>query len=459
MVDWLGPSAVPAPILPDIVLLALIPALLLASAFFSGSETALFSLSAHQRLTFARRRSMASHAAGTLLAETRDLLITLMLGNMVANVLFFVVSTVLLIRLEKLHHAGPTTIGLLSFASLLLVILTGEVLPKLVANRVQVGWVTVTGVPLLALHRAVMPLRLTLRIFVINPLARLIAPPQRPHALSAAELGHLLDLSARRGVIHPEEQGLLQGVLELSRLRVREIMTPRVDLVAFDSQRPVDELINLLKRSRRSHIPIYRGDLDNLLGIIEARQVLLRRPSTPGQLRRLVRQVAFVPELQRADQLLVDFRKRGHNLAIAVDEYGGTAGLVTLEDVVEQFIGDMPGTTAHDEGSDVEKLGEGTFRVRAGLPLQDWYDSFDTARPAMESVTLGGLVMSRLGRLPQVGDVVREGNLLLEVERMGRRRIETLRVSVIDEHHGTSHTSATPPGDGSGFSSPQRGRP
>lgn len=420
------------------MLLILLPVLLLASAFFSGSETALFSLTAHDRLALARRGSMASHAVRALLAETRDLLITLMLGNMVANVLFFVISTVLLIRLEKEHDTAGSLIGLLSFTSLLLIILGGEVLPKLVANRLQVGWATVVGVPLLTLHRAITPLRLGLRVFVINPLARLIAPPQRPHALSAEELARLLELSAQRGVIHPEEEDLLQGVLELSRLRVREIMTPRVDLVAFDIHRPVDELIELIGQSHRRHIPVCQGDLDHLLGVVEARQVLLRRPTTPGQLRRLVRQVAFVPELQRADQLLLEFRKRGHNLAIAVDEYGGTAGLVALEDVVEQLVGDMPDQGETELGADVEKMDDGSFRVRAGLPLQDWFESFGTARPTMEAVTLGGLVMTRLGRLPKTGDRVREGNLLLEVERMGRRRIETLRVRVTDEN--TSHS-------------------
>ncbi len=425
-----------APILPDLVLLTLLPGFLLASAFFSGSETALFSVTAHDRLALTRRRGMAGHAIGVLLAETRDLLITLMLGNMVANVLFFVVSTVLLIRLEQRDDISGSLIGLLSFASLLLIILTGEVLPKLIANRVPVGWAAVVSIPLLTLHRAIAPLRLVLRAFVINPLARLIAPPQRPHALSAEELARLLELSAQRGVIHPEEEDLLQGVLELSRLRVRDIMTPRVDLVAFDIHQPVDELIELIGRSHRRHIPVHRGDLDHLLGLVEARQVLLRRPTTPGQLRRLVRQVAFVPDLQRADQLLVEFRKRGHNLAVAVDEYGGTAGMVTLEDVVEQFVGDMPDEAESNAKADVEKMDDGSFRVRAGLPLQDWFESFGVARPVMEAVTLGGLVMTRLGRLPKPGDLVREGNLLLEVERMGRRRIDTLRVRVADDSQG-----------------------
>ncbi len=163
---------------------------------------------------------------------------------------------------------------------------------------------------------------------------------------------------------------------------------------------------------------------------------MLRRPTTPGQLRRLVRQVAFVPDLQRADQLLVEFRKRGHNLAVAVDEYGGTAGMVTLEDVVEQFVGDMPDEAESNAKADVEKMDDGSFRVRAGLPLQDWFESFGVARPVMEAVTLGGLVMTRLGRLPKPGDLVREGNLLLEVERMGRRRIDTLRVRVADDSQG-----------------------
>jgi CBS domain containing-hemolysin-like protein len=271
-----------------------------------------------------------------------------------------------------------------------------------------------------------------LRLLVITPLARLIAPTQRPGELSAQELGRLLELSAQRGVIHPEEEDVLQSVLELGKLRVRDIMTPRVDLVAFGLHRPVGELFALIRATGRSHIPVYDGDVDNVRGMVEARQVLLRRPVDARQLQHLVRQVAFVPELQRADRLLIDFRKRGHNLAIAVDEYGGTAGLVTIEDVAEQMVGDMPGQAMHERGPDIEKMPDGSFRAAAGLALQDWYESFGVSRPTLDAVTLGGLVMTRLGRLPRVGDVVREGNLLLEVEAMDRRRIDTLRVRLAE---------------------------
>lgn len=409
------------------LMLAFLPVLLLASAFISGSETALFSLSAHQRLALARRGNMAGHAVAILLAETRDLLITLMLCNMIANVLFFVISTVLLLRVEHRGDAPAAVLAALSLGSLVTLILVGEVLPKLVANRLPAAWAAIAAVPLLTIHRAIAPLRLVLRPLVITPLARLIAPSQRPGELSAQELTRLLELSAHRGVIHPEEEDMLHGVLDLGRLRVRDIMTPRVDLVTFEIHRPVAELLDLIRAARRSHIPVYDGDLDNVVGMVEARQIMLRRPADAAQLKRLIRQVAFVPELQRADRLLMEFRKRGHNLAIAVDEYGGTAGLVTLEDVAEEMVGDMPGEGDH-RGPDIEQLPDGSFRVAAGLSVQDWIGSLGIQRPSVDAVTLGGLVMARLGRLPRVGDIVREGNLLLEVETMDRRRIQDLRV-------------------------------
>lgn len=409
------------------LMLALLPALLLASGFISGSETALFSLSAHQRLALTRRGHIAGHAVAALLAETRDLLITLMLGNMIANVTFFVLSAVLLLRVEHRGQAPAPAVAALSFASLVALILCGEVLPKLVAQRLAAGWAAAAAVPLLTIHRAIAPLRLALRLLVITPLARLIAPARRPGELSAQELTRLLELSARRGVIHPEEEDMLHGVLDLGRLLVRDIMTPRVDLVAFEIHRPVAELLDLIRSSRRSHIPVYDGDLDNVLGVVEARQIMLRRPPDAARLRRLIRQTAFVPELQRADRLLMEFRKRGHNLAVAVDEYGGTAGLATIEDVAEQMVGDMPGE-GDPRGPEIEQLPDGGFRVAAGLSVQDWIDSLGIQRPSVDAVTLGGLVMARLGRLPRVGDVVREGNLLLEVETMDRRRIQTLRV-------------------------------
>ena len=421
-----------------LLMAAALPVLLVCSAFFSGSETALFSLTRHQRAMLARSSHLPGQLLTSLLSRTRELLITLLLGNMTINVLYFVISSVLLIRLGDTGALPGWAVLLLSVAPLVAIIMLGEVLPKLVAARATLAWARFVAVPLTLIHRGLSPLRLFCSTLVIGPLARLIAPTAAPPALSHDELESLLEHSKRKGVLDPSEQQVLEEVLELGRLKVRDLMVPRVDMIGFDLGDDPAKLIELLREHRVRHVPAYDGGPDQIAGVLYARQVLLQRPATEAQLRKLVRQVKFIPEQQRADRLLIHFRKTGATFAIVVNEYGGTAGLVTLEDVVEHLVGDIPGPADAGE-AEVERLGPGRFRVSADLPIHDWADLFgrnadvDAVRAASAISTLGGLVMSRLGRVPEAGDEVRLGsNLRLRIEAMDGRRIDRVIVEVLD---------------------------
>lgn len=416
-------------------MLLLLPLLLVASGFFSGSETALFSLSRHQRTQLARSKRLADQTISTLLAETRGLLITLLLCNMTVNVLFFVISSVLLIQLNKRGISG-VWITFASVLPLLTIILLGEVLPKLVAARLTLQWNRVTAVPLFVVHRVITPVRITASLLIIAPLARLIAPPSKPAALSADELESLLTLSQKQGVIDPDEEHLLQQVLELSQLKVRDLMVPRVDMVAFDLANEPADLVALIQQAKLSHIPVYHDKLDQIVGLVYSRQVLLNPPTTRKQLDKLIRQVKFVPELQRADQLLVELRKTSTTLAIVVDEYGGTAGLITIEDVVEHMVGDIAGPYETQGQPRLESLRPGAWRVGGELSVHDWADLFGhnaavEGLAALEAVsTVGGLVMARLGRVPKPGDTTTVGNVQITVEHMHEMRVDTVIIEL-----------------------------
>ena len=416
------------PLLTEILMLAALPVLLVLSGFFSGSETAWFSLSRHQVLELDRAQTMVCTTVARLAHEKRSLLITLMLGNMVANVSFFVVSAVLLLSLKGHREVSAWTMAVLNLMPLFSVIMVGEVMPKLIASRYAMSWARLAALPLMLAHRGIAPVRLICAVAVIGPLARLIAPSSRPPDLSSQELASLLELSQRRGVINHEEEQMLQQVLSLSQLKVRDLMTPRVDIIGFDLDSPPDQLIGLFKDTRFSRVPIYRGDLDHIEGIVYRRQVLLRKPNTRREIKLLIRQVRYVPELQRADHLLVDLRKRGTTMAMAVDEYGGTAGLVTLEDVVEPIVGQIVGSTHGDQPPQVQKIDQDSWRVSANLSMYEWADVFGKIAPVVGVSTIGGFVMVRLGKSPVVGDRVVLGNVTMEVEKMNGQRIGSLLI-------------------------------
>jgi len=418
----------------DLPMLLLLPALLVASGFFSGSETSLFSLSAHQRRRLARAPDLFSHAASTLLQDTRGLLITLLLGNMTVNVVYFVISTMLILRLETRGDVAAIGVSIASVGTLVALILTGEIFPKMVAARLPSLWTRTIALPMLAAHRALWPLRLLLNAGVITPLARLIAPRDRPPELSPEELETLLKLSGEQGVIAPEEERELQQVLALSQIKVRQIMTPRVAIEGLDLTRPVEATVEAVRAGRFSRHPVYRQSLDAIEGVLLARQLLLHEPADRPALEALVRPVSFVPEQQRVDQLLVQFRKSGTTFAVVVDEYGGTAGLLTLEDIVEEMVGQITDDTEGEAAPRIERLGESDFRVRADLPIRDWWPgprSPEQVARTTEVSTFGGLFMARLQRLPRPGESIQVGNLRLEVETMDGARIQWVRVHLV----------------------------
>jgi CBS domain containing-hemolysin-like protein len=402
-------------------------------------------LSGASRARLGRDRGLIGRAVHTLLADPRMLLITLMFGNMLANVSYFVVSSVLLLKLNA-AHTNPLIITIATFTPLLVIIVFGEVLPKLLANTAQITWVRATAIPMLAVHRFINPLRLVLNQWLISPLSRLIEPRSRPAALSPDELEALIQLSQQRGVIDRSEEQLLREVVALSQMRVRQVMIPRVDIHWIDQSESPQALRRLIERTGLTKFLVCRGDLDHVEGIVYARQFLLaaaaaREREQPLTLRSITRNVQFVPEQQRVDQLITDFRRRGMQLAVVVDEYGGTAGLVTLKDVLERLVGDLDMDEAPGEGEAIpaRSLGDGRWQVNGRLAVRDWAEAFGQRRVPEEVVTVGGLITAKLGRIPHVGDTVSLGNLRLEVQSMDRGRVE----SVLLELDDPSRTPAT----------------
>ncbi|MEM7681122.1 MAG: hemolysin family protein [Planctomycetota bacterium] len=433
----------------SLALLAALPVLLTASGFFSGSETALFSLTRHQRKQMARSTHASARAVVALASETRPLLITLLMGNMTINVLYFVLSSALVLRLGE-AGLGPAALAGLSVASLLGIVLLGEVLPKIVAAKLARGWSTLAAPPLLAFHKAASPIRWFANHAVVSPLARLMTPPQRTAHLDADEIASMLDLSHEHGVIDPGEQTLLDRVLQLGDLRVRQIMKPRVDIRSHDLSDPPEQLIDLFRETRLRQVPITDNGLDQVVGVAYAKQALLRPPQSRPDVEALARQVRFVPEQQRADALLVELRKSGSTVAIVVNEYGGTAGLVTLEDVVEQIVGDIPGEFEPAGAPSSTPLGPNRWRIDAGLGIRGWAQMFGVDPAAVAAAnaglaantvdTVGGLVMAALGRAPEVDDTVRIANVELRVASMDGRRITEIELTLAPENE----TDATP---------------
>lgn len=410
----------------DIPLFVLLAVLLVLSGCFSSTETALFGLTHSQRLSLRRRRSIASRAVDSLLSDQRMLLITILFGNMLVNVLYFVVSSVLLIRAQS-----PIWLqAILGVAFLLTIVAGGEVIPKVLANANRVGFIRVLAPPLLTMHRFIGPFRVVLNSWVVAPLSRLTSPPQLPPELDEEELNALLDISGRQGVIDTDEQRGLQEVINLSRLRVRDVMTPRVKMVAISQEEEHEDILATIRKSRLTRIPIYQGDLDHIIGNLSVKAYLTQSQLGAIDLSHATYPMQYVPEIATLDQLLEHFRSSASKIAVAVDEYGGTSGIVSLEDIVEELVGDIVAETDQQTKPPVQ-IEPGAWRVSGGLSIRDWPEVLGHLVWRTNVVTLGGLIFDRLGRAPLVGDTVKIGNISIEVEAVDSHHVTTALVKTI----------------------------
>ena len=391
------------------------------SAFFSGSETALFSLPPEESHT-GKSASRPERAIASLLSHPRRLLTTILLGNMVVNVLFYCVSFILIYEYrEVVGRTGSLALGLVS---LLTVIVFCEVMPKNIAVRLARPWSRFAAVPILVVQRVFFPIVLLLDK-LNEGIASLLGRHARPEPLiRSEELQMLVDLSEREGVLDVDVSGMIAGVMELSDIPLREVMVPRVQMVAFDVEDPPEELLQLFCSEKCTFIPLYENKVDNVLGVVHVKDLFLK--AEEKDLRSLIRPVPFIPETASAEDALKRFRAEHAKMALAVDEYGAVQGLVTIEDVLEEVVGEITDEYDEAESPPVESLGPRKYRLRGELNIREWEELFSMQLPRMPVDTIGGLVTALLDRVPHEGDSAEYGNLKFTVETIRGRRVETV---------------------------------
>ncbi len=391
--------------------------LLALSGFLSSSETALFSLAKLQK----RERERAGASALDLAAKPRRLLVSVLFLNLLTNVLFFAFVTRLFQSERRLENLF---VGL---AALVALVVFGEILPKTLALRFPVtvarrnALLLRHGVTLLGpLHRPLLAL-----LERVNALVSIWIPPEA--GLTAEELADALDRGAEEGTLHEAEADLLVGVIELEEIRVREVMTPRVDALFLDvSGQGRDEVVRDACERRLSWLPVIDGNPDRVIGRVRLRDCLVRPERS---IRQLVMPVKFVPEVASALDLLRTFREERTDEAVVVDEFGGTAGYVTAEHLFEQVVGDL----RHEDevrAPTVVPMGEGRFRVSGGLSIRDWNEAFGQEVVPREFETVGGLVTALLGRIPRAGDVVVAGAIEMKVDEVRDRRVVAVDIGL-----------------------------
>ena len=390
------------------------------SAFFSGSETALFSFQPDE-LERMHGASGADRLIASLRSRPKKLLITILFGNMVVNVIFYSVSFLLLLDLES--HLGAGGVVALSVASLLSVLLLGEVIPKNVAVTFYHPLGRLVAWPITVIQKALLPV-----VWPLEKAADTVAALMGggSHAVRAEELRMLVSLGAQEGTVDPGLGQMLADVIGLTEVSVAELMVPRVEMATFDLQSPEADLLALFRREKLRVVPVYDGDPEEMLGVVHLKDVLFKPEGK--RIADLVRPIPYLPETATVEQALLQCRRNQRKTAFVVDEYGTVAGFVTMEALLEEIVGEIANEYDPDERPPVEPLGDGVFRVQGSMSLRDWAEVVGVDVPSLGVDTVGGLVMALLDRVPAEGDVVSWDGVEITVESVEDRRAVSLIV-------------------------------
>jgi len=393
--------------------------LLGGSAFFSGSETAFFNLSRRQTKLLQESKHKLQNLAGRLSSKPRQLIGSLLFGNMVVNVLFYAVASVLTVRVGQ--QIGAVAAAITASVSFIVLVVFGEILPKSLAYTNSKSISVITAVPVVLCEQIFRPVLFVFGFLIVEPALRLLLGPVRPAgAMTTGEFKLLIKQVRKQGLITADEDRILAEIVELGFLKVRDCLRPRVDMIACEVTESPQAARKKMEKNHLTKLPVYVGSIDNIVGLVSLRRLLLE---TGSSLDKLVQKVHFVPEQKTVESLLEFFRKTHTDMAIVVDEYGGIAGLVCLEDIVEELLGPFEPASGIEP---IERIGPFEYRLAGNLPIHDWAETLGIELAETRISTIAGLVTALLGKIPKSGDIACLKNLRFTVEKVQKRRIETV---------------------------------
>jgi len=421
---------------------------LLFSALFSGSEVAFFSLTNQQdKLTEGTIEGTADHLIIKMLERPRRLLATILIGNTFANIIASVLAAVVTGNLVAYFGLSEFLVYFIEVIVLtFMILILSEITPKIIAINNPLTLSRRLSRFIYVLYKILTPLSSIIANSTLSLEERLPKPNSK---MTSEDIMTMAEVSEQEGSIKSDEREIIENVIEFGSTTVREIMTSRVNIVAISTGDSLDEVLSLIREKGLSRMPIYENDLDNILGVIHSKDVLPYINSdierTTINWRTIARKALFIPSTKKLDDLLRDFQQEKTHIAIVVDEYGGTEGLVTLDDILEEIVGNIS-----DEYDDLEerlytKFKSGVYIFDARIDLDDMEDilNCELTSDDDEYETLGGLIYHLTERIPNVGERVYYRNLEFTVHSVQNNRVKKLRVKVQDlprsstEHHKT----------------------
>jgi len=403
--------------------------LIFCSAFFSGSEVALFSLDKKRLKVILENNALIERYLEQLLEHPRRLLVSILVGNTVINVAASIIAVSLaldFVAFSPLSVNVILTIQIVILTAILLIF--SELVPKLWASRKPISFAKTAAIPLYWISVLIFPITETLTELIKLSVST-IKFNKFKAAILAEEIPELANLSHERGALIEEEHGLISNIVSFKSVHVHEVMTPRVDMTCVSIDLNFNEVLNVITESGHSRIPLYENDLDKIIGIIYAKDLLpYIRNKEMGKnfsLSSIARKVFFVPGMKMINDLMREFQEKKMHLAIVVDEFGGTAGLITMEDILEEILGEIRDESDEEENL-ITKIDDNHFLALGNLPVDDLRKLLQPEEVSLggDYDTLGGLVLNYAGHIPKEGYSFQLENYKFTVKEVINKRIK-----------------------------------
>ena len=415
-----------------IQLVALI-VLLLLSGIFSSAETALTTVNLNKLRTLVDEGGRKGRRAARVLKMREDssrLLTTVLIGNNIVNLSASALTTILVTKLF-----GSTMIGLGTGVLTFLVLIFGEIMPKNLATMYNLPMSLFYATPAYILSLVLTPL-----IWILNKISRgifrlfRIDPDYNPDQMTESELLKIVDVSHEEGVIEKEEQEMITNVVDFGDAVAKDVMIPRTDMTCAEVSSSYQELLQLLEEENYSRLPVYRESKDHIEGILHVKDLILYAEKNGREnvnVEKIMRRPVYVYEYQRTAQIFKDMKASSTTMCIVLDEYGITAGLITIEDLIEEIVGDIRDEYDESEAERIISLPDGTYDVDGGVKLDDLSDALGIEIESAHYDSVGGLVIELLDRLPDKGDEVENDVVHISVTAVDRNRVERVRISIL----------------------------
>jgi len=415
--------------------LILLAVLIILSGLFSASETALTAFKSADLEEIENTNPRTAKLLKIWLTKPNEILTAILLGNNIVNILASSIATV--VTMQIMGSESGNTIAIATVSMTVVVLIFGEITPKIVAKTYSKKISGFVIAPIYILSIVTLPI-IKLLMFITKIISGLMGVNIKYENLmiTEEEIKSYINFGKAEGVIEEEEREMIHSIIEFGDTTAKEVMTPRTSIFMLDGESTIDEVWDEIINSGYSRIPVYGEDLDEILGILYVKDlmILAKKGTTDIPLKNILRKAYFVPDTKSIVEILNEFRDQQVHMAIVLDEYGGTVGLTTIEDLIEEIIGEIKDEYDLHEEDEVEKISEKEYKVDARINIEDLNKELELNIPESEDYeSLGGYVLDILGRVAEVGDIVELEGLSMKVLEIDKMRVVKILIEISEE--------------------------